>query len=169
MKFRNYCLVVMGNTKNVLPEIIKIAETKPNILDAKGIVVVTFASIMEPKELTDYFELNGRNFLLFDLNPEFSGFYFEKQDIMEGLFGFLKLMDEEGLKQRTDELMDELSSTTVTKAVKKTGTKGSTISVEDIDRMSADEKNKLMNFLIEKGVKKSLSDNDKKLLEKLTA
>jgi hypothetical protein len=60
----------MGDTKNVLPEIVKISETKPNILDSKGILIATFASIAEPKEITDYFKLNGRNFLVFDLNEE---------------------------------------------------------------------------------------------------
>lgn len=172
MKFRNYCLVIMGDTKNILPEVIKIAETKPNILDVTGMVVLTFSSILEPRELSDYFYLHGRNFLVFDLNPENSGYYFKKQDINEALFSFINLMDNESLQQKTDDLLQELTSTTVTnetKLDKKSDSKNQGVSVNDIDKMSSDERNQLMNTLIEKGVNKALTDNDKKLLKKLTA
>lgn len=118
MKFRNYCIVVMGDTQNVLSEIIKVSETKPNVLDAKGILIATFSSVAEPRELTDYFKLNGRNFLLFDLNSENSGFHMVKNEINEGLFGFLKEMNDETLKEKTNNLIHEISSTTVTRSFK---------------------------------------------------
>lgn len=105
----------MGDTQNVLGEIIKVSDTKPNVLDAKGILIATFSSIADPRELTDYFKLNGRNFLLFDLNSENSGFHMVKNEINEGLFGFLKDMNSETLKQKTDNLIHEISSTTVTR------------------------------------------------------
>lgn len=134
MKFRNYCIVVMGDTQNVLGEIIKVAETKPNVLDAKGILIATFSSVAEPRELTDYFKLNGRNFLIFDLNSENSGFHMIKNEINEGLFGFLKDMNDETLKQKTDSLIEEISSTTVTskshKSTSKSGTTESVITLE---------------------------------------
>lgn len=176
MKFRNYCMVVMGETKDVIPEITKIAENKPNILDAKGILIATFSSVAEPRELTDYFKLNGRNFLLFDLNAENSGFHITKDEINQGLFGFLQQMNEENLKQKTDSLIQEISSTTVTNKYKKilkdkkdkfkqmTDNK---ISLEEIESMSAKDKNDLMNKLIDKGVK-NLSEHDKLLLNKLS-
>lgn len=114
MKFRNYCIIVMGDTKDVIGEIIKVAETKPNILDAKGILIATFSSVAEPRELTDYFKLNGRNFIICDLNSENSGFHMLKDEINEGLFGFLKDMNNNTLKQKTENLIQEISSTTVT-------------------------------------------------------
>ena len=175
MKFRNYCLVVMGETLNIVPEIVKIAETAPNILDAKGILIATFSSVAEPRELTDYFKLNGRNFLIFDLNSENSGYNITKDDINQGLFGFLKLMDEETLKQRTDDLIQEISGiTTATKGLVSPN-KGYEIhakreqpevSIEEIENMSQKDKNDLMNKLIDKGVK-NLSNYDKELLNKL--
>ena len=116
MKFRNYCIVVMGDTQNVLGEIIKVSDTKPNVLDAKGILIATFSSIAEPRELTDYFKLNGRNFLLFDLNSENSGFHMVKDEINEGLFGFLKDMNDDTLKEKTNNLIHEISSTTVSRS-----------------------------------------------------
>jgi len=135
MKFRNYCIVVMGDTRDVLGEIIKVAETKPNVLDAKGILIATFSSVAEPRELTDYFKLNGRNFLIFDLSSENSGFHMVKDEINEGLFGFLKDMNDETLKQKTDSLIEEISSTTVTSkyhtTTSKSGTTESVIILEE--------------------------------------
>lgn len=121
MKFRNYCIVVMGDTRDVIGEIIKVSETKPNILDAKGVLIATFSSVAEPRELTDYFKLNGRNFILCDLNSKNSGFHMMKDEINEGLFGFLKEMNNEALKQKTESLIQEISSTTVTSKSFKTG------------------------------------------------
>lgn len=170
MKFRNYCIVIMGDTKDVVPEITKIAETKPNILDSKGILIATFSSIAEPSEITDYFKLNKRNFLIFDLSTENSGFFIGKPDIHEGLFGFLSEYNDEVLKKKTEELLSsvdiELTSTTVNAKTRKTKTELQ-ISIEEIDKMSPKEKNELMNKLIDKGAT-NLSEYDKKLLTKLS-
>jgi len=163
-------MVVMGETEGVLPEIIKVAETKPNVLDAKGIVIATFSSVAEPRELTDYFKLNGRNFLIFDLNSETSGYHITKDEINEGLFGFLKLMNEENLKQRTDSRIQEISSTTVNKSYntyRKKSKNETKVSIDEIDTMSAKDKNDLMNKLIDKGIN-NLSEYDKKILHKLS-
>jgi hypothetical protein len=170
MKFRNYCIVIMGDTKNVLPEIVKISETKPNILDSKGILIATFASIAEPKEITDYFKLNGRNFLVFDLNEENSGAFISKKEINDGLFGFLKEFNNEVLKQKTEELMTtidiEMTSTTVSSKSRKLRTEFQ-VSIEEIYNMSPKEKNELMNKLIDKGAE-NLSEYDKKILNMLS-
>lgn len=170
MKFRNYCLVVMGNTKNILQEIVKISETKPNVLDAKGIVIATFTSNIEPRELSDFFRLNERTFLIFDLSPDNSGHHFVKDDINEGLFGFLREMDDENLRQKAQDLIEEISSTTVSNKTSKIKQKiGGTeveVSIDEIEKMTPREKNRLMNKLIDKGVE-NLSEYDKKILDKL--
>lgn len=121
----------MGDTQNVLSEIIKVSETKPNVLDAKGILIATFSSVAEPRELTDYFKLNGRNFLLFDLNSENSGFHMVKNEINEGLFGFLKEMNDETLKEKTNNLIHEISSTTVTRSFKSKDNQVDSITLEE--------------------------------------
>ena len=113
MKFINYCLVVMGDTKNVLLEIEKISETKPNILDAKGVLIATFSSAATPQELTNWFTDNNRNFLIFDLDKNVSGFNMTKKNIHDGLFGFLSKTD---INSRSEELLRalDLSSSTIT-------------------------------------------------------
>ena len=160
----------MGDTKDVVPEIVKIAETKPNILDSKGILIATFSSIAEPSEITDYFKLNKRNFLVFDLNKDNSGFFISKPEINDGLFGFLSEYNDDTLKKKTEDLLSsvdvEYTSTTVNKKSKPTKP-DSLVSIESIDKMSPKEKNELMNKLIDKGVV-NLSEYDKKILTKLS-
>ena len=67
MKFRNYCTLILTETEGVVDEIEKISESKVNVLDAKGILIATFSSSLEPCEITDIFKLNKRNFFLFGL------------------------------------------------------------------------------------------------------
>ena len=103
MKFRNYCVVIMGNTKDVIIEIEKVSEGKVNVLDAKGVLIATFSSNIEPKEMTDWFRLNKRSFLVFDLDPENSGFAIAKKEIHEGLFGFIDDID---LQEKANDLFE---------------------------------------------------------------
>lgn len=167
MKFRNYCLVVIGNTIDVLSEIEKISETKPNILDGGGLVISTFSSTLKPAELTEWFTLHTRNFLIFDLATENSGFNFNKTNIHQGLFGFLKTIN---LEDKSAELLREIQLTSDTrsdmssiKKIKKTK-KETEITEKDIDNMSKDARMELWNNLIDNGVD-NLTENDKKILQ----
>ena len=178
MKFRNYCIVVMGETTGVVPEIVKISEIEPNVLDAKGIVIATFSSVAEPRELNDYFIENSRSFLLFDLSKDVSGYNIVKKEIHDGLFSFLKSMDENKLKEKTDNLIKEISSTTVNEKIIKVKNKKNiapvktsvklNISIDDIDKLSIKEKNELINKFIDNGIE-NLTESDKKILNKLSS
>ena len=175
MKFRNYCIVVMGNTAGVLDEIEKVSDSKPNILDAKGILISTFTSNMEPNELNDWFRLNKRSFLVFDLNPNNSGFFIVKPDIQEGLFGFLKSSNIDFLNEKTMKLLREIEMTSDTKsnrtnwkepANKNRGTVAK-ITDKDIARMTKEEKDNLFNKIIDNGVE-NMSEEDKIILQILS-
>jgi hypothetical protein len=41
MKFRNYCVIILGNTSDAISEIEKVSDSKINILDAKGVYIAT--------------------------------------------------------------------------------------------------------------------------------
>jgi|ERR1035437_3208616 hypothetical protein len=171
MKFRNYCLVVIGNTEGVEDEIKKISESGPNSIKGGGLVVATFSSAAEPKELNDWFRLNKRSFFLFDLNAETSGFHIIKPDIHEGLFGFLKTVN---LDDKTEELLREINLTSDTKNPKTYARPQryrniveKKITQEDIDKMSKYEKEALWNKIVDNGVEK-MSEDDKKLLNFLS-
>lgn len=171
MKFRNYCLVVMGDTFGVTIEIEKISETKPNILDAKGILISTFTSISTVIELNEWFRLNKRSFFLFELDPEISGYHIAKKDIHEGLFGFLKTSN---IDDKTSELLRELRMTADTKSysrakshtnnVKKTEKK---ITEKDIEKMTKKDKEDLWNKIVDNGVE-NMTEEDKVLLQLLS-
>ena len=154
MKFRNYCVVIIGNTLGVTDEIVKISETTPNLLDAKGLLIATFSSISEPNELTEWFKQNNRNFLLFDLSKENSGFNIMKDHIHEGLFGFLRDSNTQDMSDNFIKAMEPKTS-----SINK-------LSEAELTKMPEKKRAELLNELIEFGLDK-LSENDKKLLHLL--
>jgi len=125
MKFRNYCIVVMGDTLGVQAEIQKVSETTPNVLDAKGILISTFSSLVELNELKEWFKENKRSFLIFDLDEESSGFHIIKKNVENGLFGFLK-------NTNTNELTEKFAKAVEYSSMTKTvNIKEKKISLED--------------------------------------
>ena len=125
MKFRNYCIVVMGDTLGVQAEIQKVSETTPNVLDAKGILISTFSSLVELNELKEWFKENKRSFLIFDLDEESSGFHIIKKNVENGLFGFLK-------NTNTNELTEKFAKAVEYSSITKTvNIKEKKISLED--------------------------------------
>jgi hypothetical protein len=157
----------MGDTLGSQEEIIKVSEIKPNVLDAKGILIATFSSIIEPSELTEWFTSRNRSFLLFDLNETSSGFNITKKEIHEGLFGFLKNLNVDQLNEDFLRSIQLSSETKVTKAEnKKTQKEAKNKNLLDkakIEKMSNHEKDELLNQLIDNGLEK-LSEHDKTLL-----
>jgi hypothetical protein len=150
-------------------EIEKIAESKINVLDARGLLIATFTSGVSPKELTDWFKLNKRNFLLFDLNEENSGFNVTKKDIHEGLFGFLKEMSNKDLEDKTVEFLKDIEMTSDTKNftsfVKQNRKKEKVkkITKEDVKKMTIKEKQELQDSIIDNGVE-NMTEYDKEIL-----
>jgi hypothetical protein len=163
MKFRNYCIVIMGSVKGSVIEIEKISEGKINSLNATGIIVATFSSVLEPNEISEYFKSNGRSFLIFDLEPRNSGYHIAKKEIHDGLFGFLKTIN---LEEKAIDLLSSISADTITsESVKKDIKKE--ISESEIKEMSKKDKTILFNEILDKGPE-NFSENDKKILPFLT-
>lgn len=167
MKFRNYCIVVIGDTKAVYPEVDKVSEGKPNFLDGKGMIIATFTSFMDPIELTDYFTFNNRNFLLFDLNKDSSGYCINKKDIHESLFGFLRDMDEETLKHKSEDFLNVLKNEDVIVTAKTENIITKCVVTEkEIEKMTKNQKQALFDKIIDAGVE-NLTEEDKKILNLL--
>lgn len=172
MEFKNYCVIIMGDTKNVIAEIEKISDNKPNILDAKGIIIATLSSALTVGEINEWFKLQNRSFFVFDLNPKSSGYHIAKEEIHEGLFGFLKETDSI-LTKRMNDLLDAIEDAKIIKENSKKiklevkEVKGSIrprrLTEEEIENMTLKEKQEAMNKIIDSGVEK-LTDYDKKIL-----
>jgi hypothetical protein len=56
MKFRNYCVIILGNTSDAISEIEKLCDSKINILDAKGVYIATFTSNLTKRLPIFYFK-----------------------------------------------------------------------------------------------------------------
>ena len=173
MKFRNYCVIIMGDTKGVFNEIEKVSDDKPNVLDARGIVIATFSSALTTKELTDWFKLNQRSFFVFDLDPETSGYQITKKEIHDGLFGFLATMDKDVLKKRASNLMDAIEDAKIiqenSKKYKfssvdvKTVTRPRRFTESEILDMTPREREAIMNKIIDNGIE-NMTEYDKKIM-----
>lgn len=179
MKFRPYCILVIGDTIGVLDEIKKISETDPIIIDGKGLFISTFISASSPSELTEFFKLDKRNFMLFELNEETSGVNIMKPETHEGLFGFLKVFKQESINDMTDRLMNDIKLTSDTRDFKSSVKKRKIVDVkpvkkilteQEISSMTKEEKskifNEMFNEMIDNGLEK-ISSEDKKILELL--
>lgn len=161
MTFRNYCIVLIGNTNGVEAEITKVSETKPNFFDAKGLFIATFSSFIEPSELTEWFTECGRNFMVFDLNEENSGFNITNKTIHNGLFGFIKNVNVEEVTNAFIETIPEYEYDK-----NKTKKQTNKLDASKIEKMGVSEREELLNDLIDFGLE-NLSENDKKLLSLL--
>ena len=164
MKFRNYCLVAMGITDGIISEVTSIAEVGPNVLDATGIAILTFSSLAEPQELTEFFKSKKRDFLLFDLSKSNSGFHFNKENISNGLFGFLREMSDVTLKKKTDDLIKEVTKSSNAEIKDEINYE---ITVEDISEMTGNDKKDLLDYLLLKKGVENLTNEDKKMIDKL--
>jgi hypothetical protein len=176
MRFRKYCVIILKNTEKAIEEIDKICEGVPNILNGGGMIIATFISALEPKEINDWFISNERNFLFFELNPDSSGYNIINEKLNTALFGFLKNDD---LDLKRDNFLREinLSSATTNNVVRAVNVKKITkpkvevkITATDIADMGEVEKRKLFDKILDNanqnGVIK-LSNYDKKLLQLL--
>lgn len=170
MKFKNFCLVIIGPTKDVKKEIEKISESKPNILDGKGMIIATFTSFVDVNEISTWFTINNRNFLLFELNKETSGYFLTKPDLHNGLFGFLT-ENTVDLTEKTNNFLNSITNSVNISDIKfssitTTGeiiVKQNNYTEQDIEKMTKVEKDNLYNKIIDNGID-NLTDNDKKIL-----
>jgi len=166
---------VMGDTENAIQEIEKISDSKPNLLDARGIIIATFSAFITIKELKDWFTLNNRSFLVFDLSDESSAFKITKDNIHEGLFGFLKDNDKNFLTKRNSELEDMIEDAKIISEnkdfnrdkfidkVKEESNNKEYLDESVIDKMYSDEKELWIGKILDKGVE-NLTKKDKKML-----
>jgi hypothetical protein len=149
----------MGETENAISEIEKVSETKPNILNAKGIIIATITTFVDVKELTAWFTLNNRSFLVFDLDPENSGVFITNKKVYDGLFGFInKQSKNNDLINKTNDLLSEITTNMIEETQDIEG---------DISEMSEKEKENMLNQIMDKGVV-NMTDYDKKIMVYLT-
>jgi hypothetical protein len=174
MEFKNYCLVVLGRVEGVKDEIGKISETAVRYVDAKGIVIATFSTIATTLELKEFFTLNNRSFILFEMGQDNYGVNLTNKAIHEHLFGDISGF--QSLNTLTGKLLSDIngsisripepviSGSTQTKIIKN---KKSDLNSINLDNLSIDQRNKIVDEIIDKGIE-NLTDYDRKLLKKVS-
>jgi hypothetical protein len=156
MKFKNYCIAVLGNTKNVKSEIKNISEGDVRYADGTGLLLCTFQSVATAGELTEYFQSNNRSFLLFELGKDNYGAFLAKENLHNQLFGHMKENGHDIVSLMTDKIMSDIMKTNIAEPE----------FVLDVDKMSDDEITETLNNILDKGYD-NLTDDDKIILEKL--
>lgn len=151
MKFRNYCALILGKTQNALSEIEHISEIPVNFLDANGVFIATFASILEPNEIKEFLIGNKRNFFVFDLDSENSAVNIMKDNINKTLFSFLDDPNNKELSRKFSDMVIEQND------------KVNKLNPKLIEKLSPAEKQKILDELLDIGVE-NLTENDRKLL-----
>lgn len=108
MRFRNYCIVALGNVDGIKDIINKMSETTPRNMQQKGVFIGTFSCTFTPVELRDIFDSNNRTFFIFEVGAESNAYKVGRDDIHEQLFGYIENGGEEVLNFMTSNLMGEL-------------------------------------------------------------
>lgn len=180
MKFRNYCIVFIGDVNGVRPEVLKIAE-EGKFLGKKGMTISTFISVAEPAELSDYFKSLNRNFLLFDLNKDYSRVNLLDRTKYDELFKIVDKHTDKTLEEMSNKLIDEINET-----LNKTSFTGDSKSYDmgeplfseiimpktrkkkiDLESLSKKQKEEIINDILDKGYD-NLDEYDIKILKKVS-
>lgn len=180
MIFKNYCGVFFNPIDDLNAIISKISEDSPRVMKGKGISIYTFTSVIDATILTDYFKSYNLNFFVFDLSKSNSGFNFTDKDKESDLFGFLDKNIKSDFENLSNILMDDIiknspvnkkSEPNINPVLKY---KNETKKDDDLDRlldsienMSKNDRNSMLNDIIDKGVE-NLNESDKKILEKIS-
>jgi hypothetical protein len=181
MVFSNYCLIVLGDIEGAKAEITKISESEVNLLEAKGLIIATFQSVVSVSELNDYFKLNERNFILFQMNHDTYAAHVKDKNINRQLFEEI-VKDDETRKGMGSKLVSDIIKSLRDNSVSMTTHSGFsstndtlTSTIEDdikvfeeyVETLDEEEVKDLINNIIDKGWE-NLTDYDKKCLDFLT-
>jgi len=193
MIVKNFCVVFFTPIDGCTDEILNISISTPRVMKGKGIIMLTFSSTIDIETITDYLTENNRNFLLFDLDKSSSGFNFTDKQKQREFFGFISNNnDYSEFEHYTNDLLDDLvksvfiddankeitpswlygddkntvSSGLTSNAVINSGNQKEDFNI-DLETLSKEERNNLVNSIIDKGLDK-LTDLDKDILEKIS-
>jgi hypothetical protein len=182
----------MGETQGVLNEIVDICNDDPKFLNAKGILICTFNSAANAKEMEDYFTSLGRSFFLFEIGAKNTGYNFVNKTIHEGLFSHIKPdLDDLGMTSKI--LIDEWINNAFTplpenikqmlinnSGATKEHNPEQTTNIETVEikgklkinqsyynKLSEKERDNIINNIIDKGFS-NLTDLDKEILDFLS-
>jgi hypothetical protein len=88
---KNYCLILLGIENHSIDDILRISETTPNTItyDSQDVIVTTFSSYLNIREVTEYIKSYNINFFIFEINNKNFGRNVLDIEMDNELFGFI--------------------------------------------------------------------------------
>tara|TARA_R110002110_G_scaffold136017_6_gene320568 strand:- start:145 stop:627 length:483 start_codon:yes stop_codon:yes gene_type:complete len=86
---RPYCLIGLGDIKGVTEDLKFISETEANFVCGDDLLIATFMSSLRIIEMEEFFKMNERSFIIFELTPGFFSAHIDNPKFQNALFGGL--------------------------------------------------------------------------------
>lgn len=164
--FKNYCMVILGNTDGCELEVKNISEATPSIVKMKNVAICTFITVANTIELNNYFKSFGKNFFLFELNPSVSCYNINNMDTYAKLFSEFEDQDDFQMEELSDRFNEELNNKHLGQSdikPKKDFNDSETL-IDYFKELSKSDKEDVINGILDKGIK-NMSSEDEKILE----
>lgn len=84
---RSYCIIGLGDKKGIKEDLKFIAETEINFVSGEELLIATFMSTLRIREIEEFFKMNERSFIVFEMTPGFFGAHLGDNKFQEALFG----------------------------------------------------------------------------------
>lgn len=170
MRFKNYCIVALGEINGIMNIISRVSETKVRKLEQKGVLICTFSSVLEPNELKELIGSEDKTFFIFEIGTDSTSYQIGRKDIHNQLFGYIESGGEEVIKFMTNKLISDINET-IDKMTDVTNN-GTQFEKEDdniidVTKLTKIQKQKKIDILLDKGLN-NLNTKEKKLLDLLT-
>ena len=88
---KNYCLILLGAENHSIDDILRISETTPNTMayHSQDVIVATFSSYLNIREVTEYIKSYDINFFVFEVNDKNFGRNITDEETDNELFSFI--------------------------------------------------------------------------------
>lgn len=167
MKFRNYCIVALGDVDGILPLISKISETEIRKLAQTGVLICTFSSVVEAAEIKELIDGDKRTFFVFEVGADNTSYKIGREEIHNQLFSFIEEGGGELLGLMTNRLINDIKSTNDSQSGVTIGKSSIEDEIADVSKLTKVQKQKEIDILLDKGLD-NLSEKEREFLDLLT-
>ena len=87
LNVRSYCLVGLGNIKDLTKLLTEISESEVSFVSGTGLVIATFMSSWNISEIEKYLNENEKSYIVFEMTPGFFSANIRDDKFQETLFG----------------------------------------------------------------------------------
>lgn len=158
---KNYCLILLGAENHPIDEILRISETTPNTMayNSQDVIVATFSSYLNIREVTEYIKSYDVNFFIFDINDKNFGRNITDNETDNELFGFVSGPSIHIPKANSFSNED-------IELIRKSFNSLPKLKLEIEDLYDEEDVEETINTILDKGYK-NITEDEKKLIQKL--